>query len=66
MPVVDHIDREIWEVRARLATRIAQVLFTLNGNVMVLLYGFIKKERTTPRSDLDLDKQRLKKLRSST
>ena len=65
MPVVDHIDGEIWEVRTRLATRLARVLFTLDRNVMVLLHGFIKKERKTPRADLDLLRQRLKKLRSA-
>ena len=65
MPVVDHIDGDIWEVRTRLPTRIARVLFTLDGNVMVLLNGFIKKERKTPKADLDLAKQRLKKFRSS-
>ena len=66
MPVVDHIDGDIWEVRTRKATRIARVLFTLDGNVMVLLHGFIKKERKTPKADLDLAKQRLKKFRSAT
>ena len=64
MPLVDHIDGEIWEVRTRLATRLARVLFTLEGNLMVLLHGFIKKERKTPKADLDLAKQRLKKIRS--
>ena len=66
MPVVDHIDGDVWEVRTRLSTRIARVLFVLEGNVMVLLHGFIKKERQTPKADLDIAKQRLKKLRSST
>ena len=66
MPVVDHIDGDMWEVRTRLSTRIARVLFVLEGNVMVLLHGFIKKERKTPKADLDIAKQRLKKLRSST
>ena len=66
MPVVDHIEGEIWEVRTRLATRLARVLFVLEGNAMVLLHGFIKKERKTPKGELDLAKQRLKKLRSST
>ena len=65
MPVVDHIDGDVWEVRTRLATRIARVLFVLEGSVMVLLHGFIKKERKTPKADLDIAKQRLKKLRSS-
>lgn len=66
MPVVDHVDREIWEVRTRLATRLARVLFVLEDGEMVLLHGFIKKERTTPKPDLDLARQRLKKLRSSS
>ena len=66
MPVVDHVDHDIWEVRTRLANRLARVLFVLEGSEMVLLHGFIKKERTTPKSDLDLARQRLKKLRSSS
>lgn len=66
MPVVDHIDGDIWEVRTQLSTRIARVLFMLDGNVMVLLHGFIKKERKTPKADLDVARQRLKKLRSAT
>ncbi len=66
MPVVDHVDRGIWEVRTRLATRLARVLFVLEGNEMVLLQGFIKKERKTPKSDLDLARQRLKKVRSAS
>jgi phage-related protein len=64
MPVVDHIDGDIWEIRPRLANRLARVLFVLEGSEMVLLHGFIKKERTTPKPDLDLTRQRLKKLRS--
>jgi len=66
MPVVDPVDRAIWEVRTRLANRLARVLFVLKGSEMVLLHGFIKKERTMPKPDLDLARQRLKKLRSSS
>lgn len=66
MPVVDHVDGDIWEVRTRLATRLARVLFSVEGDVMVLLHGFIKKERKTPKAELDIAKQRLKKLRSAT
>jgi phage-related protein len=65
MPVVDHLDGDIWEVRTRMATRIARVLFAVEGDTMVLLHGFIKKERKTPKPELDLAKQRLKKLRSA-
>jgi phage-related protein len=65
MPVVDHLDGDTWEVRTRMATRIARVLFAVEGDTMVLLHGFIKKERKTPKPELDLAKQRLKKLRSA-
>ena len=66
MPVVDYIQRDIWEVRSRLSSRIARILFTLEGNTMILLHGFIKKDRRTPKPDLDLTRQRLKKLRSAS
>lgn len=66
MPVVDHVDRDIWEVRTRLSTRLARVLFVLVGSEMILLHGFMKKERATPKPDLDLARQRLKKLRSKS
>lgn len=65
MPVVAHIEGEIWEVRTRLETRLARVLFVLDGNAMVLMHAFIKKERKTPKGELDVAKQRLKKLRSA-
>jgi len=65
MPVVDHLEGDIWEVRTRMATRIARVLFAVEGEVMVLLHGFIKKERKTPKAELDLARQRWKKLRSA-
>jgi phage-related protein len=66
MPLIDHIEGDIWEVRTRLSTRIARVLFVLEGSTMVLLHGFIKKERKTPKADLELAKQRLKKVRNFT
>jgi len=54
--------------------RIARVLFVVDamkavpvgaGAVMVLLHGFIKKERKTPKPDLDLAKDRLKRMRGT-
>lgn len=66
MPVVRHVDGDIWEVRSRLSTRIARVLFVLEASEMVLLHGFIKKDRKTPKADLDLARQRLRKLRSTS
>lgn len=60
---MDHIDGDIWEVRTKLENRIARVLFVVDGTVMVLLHGFIKQGQKTPQPDLDLAKDRLKRLR---
>ncbi len=63
MPLVSHLGGDIWEVRVRLDTRIARVLFALESNIMVLLHGFIKKQQKTPKPELDLATDRLKQLR---
>jgi len=63
LPLVDHVDGDIWEVRTKLANRIARVLFVVNGSAMILLHGFIKKSQKTPKPDLDLAKERLKRLK---
>lgn len=65
LPLVDHIEGDIWEVRTKLENRIARVLFVVEGNTMILLHGFIKKDQKTPKQALNLAKDRLKKLRAS-
>jgi phage-related protein len=59
MPLVRKLTLRIWEVRTNLPNRIARVLFTISGNEMILLHGFIKKSQTTPTSDLRLAEQRI-------
>jgi phage-related protein len=63
MPLVAHLGTGIWEVRTRLSNRIARVFFVLDGDTMVLLHGFIKKDQKTPGPELDLAKDRLKMLK---
>lgn len=63
MPLVDHLEGDIWEVRIKLENRIARVLFVIDKQTMILLHGFIKKSQKTPKQELDLAKQRLKALR---
>jgi phage-related protein len=58
MPLVRKMAKGLWEVRIHLHRRIARVLFTLVGNDMVLLHGFIKKSRDTPPEDLGLANDR--------
>ena len=40
--------------------RIARTLFILADGEIVLLHGFIKKDRKTPKTELDLAKKRMK------
>ena len=63
MPLVRKMSKDLWEVRIHLETRIARVLFTVNGDAMVLLHGFIKKSSNTPADDLALAKHRLKQVK---
>jgi phage-related protein len=63
MPLVKHLDGDLWEVCIPLSKRIARVLFVLDANSMVLIHGFIKKQQKTLKADLDLAKDRVKKLR---
>ena len=63
MPLVSHIDKEIWEIRSKLETRIARVLFVTQPKLIVLLHGFIKKQQKTPKPDIEIAKDRLKILK---
>lgn len=63
MALVDHLVGEIWEARIRLGNRIARILFAVDGQTMVLLHGFIKKQQKTPGPELDLARDRLKLLK---
>ncbi|MEE5054498.1 type II toxin-antitoxin system RelE/ParE family toxin [Pseudomonas alliivorans] len=65
MPVVRKMESDLWEVRTDLKNTIARVLFTLSGNTMVLLHGFIKKSDKTPASDLATTRRRKALLESN-
>ncbi len=65
MPLVRKMEKDIWEVRIHLQSRIARILFTVVQSVMVLLHGFIKKTQSTPKEDLELARNRIKQLRSN-
>lgn len=59
MPLVDGLGQGLWEVRSKLSGgRIARILFFLDGNIMVLVNGFIKKTQKTPKLELDIAKKR--------
>lgn len=59
MPLIRKIDKDLWEVRTRLTDGIARVLFTVDGEYMILLHGFIKKSQKTPQNELKTALNRL-------
>jgi phage-related protein len=63
MPLIRKIERDLWEVRSHLPQGIARVMFTVDGAVMVLLHGFIKKSVKTPQNELQTALRRLADLK---
>lgn len=64
MPLIRKLATGLWEVRSHVSTGIARVMFTVDGQTMVLLHGFQKKSQRTPPADLVTAKRRLTQLRS--
>lgn len=59
MPLIRKLEPGLWEVRSHITEGIARVIFTVIGDVMVLLHGFVKKSQKTPPADLRTARQRL-------
>ncbi len=64
MPLVRKLEKDLWEVRSNLDGRIARVMFTVVGEELVLLHGFIKKSQKTPMDDLKIARARRVELES--
>lgn len=61
MPICRAMGQGLYEIRSTIgAGRVARVIFFVSGRNMVLLHGFIKKSRKTPKPDLDLAARRMK------
>jgi phage-related protein len=59
MPLVKKMDKDLWEIRSDITDgRIARVLFTVKGQKLYLLHGFIKKSQKTSKPDLALGVKR--------
>jgi phage-related protein len=59
MPLIRKLGADLWEVRSSISRGVARVLFTVEGQTMVLLHGFIKKSQKSSRTDLNTARQRL-------
>jgi phage-related protein len=63
MPTCRPLGKGLWEVRSDVSNgRVARVIFCIAEGRMVLLHGFIKKQRQTPASDLALAQDRQKEI----
>ncbi|MGR3318992.1 MAG: type II toxin-antitoxin system RelE/ParE family toxin [Candidatus Anammoxibacter sp.] len=64
MPLARKMGDDLWELRSNVSFGIARTFFTIYGDRIVLLHGFVKKSQKTPLNELSTAKRRLKKLRS--
>jgi phage-related protein len=48
MPLVERLSPYLWETRTKVPDGIARVMFTVDGQLMVLLHRFIKKTQRIP------------------
>lgn len=60
MPLVEKIEPYLWEVPTHVPDGIARVLFTVDGQTMILLHGFIKKTRKIPQAEINTARSRLR------
>lgn len=59
MPLCRPLGDGLWELRSALPSeRIARVLFAIRQGKILVLHGFIKKTRRTPKEDLALARRR--------
>jgi phage-related protein len=65
MPLVRKMEPGLWEARVSLENRIARILFTVAGREMILLHGFVKKSRQTPKEELELARKRMRAILST-
>jgi phage-related protein len=62
LPVCRSLGDGLWEVRSTLRNRIARVLFCIEGGVMWLLHGFIKKQQKTPAGEISIAHKRMREI----
>jgi len=60
MPLVEKLEPFLWEVRTKVPDGIVRVLFTVDGALMILLHGFIKKTQKIPQKDINTARSRLR------
>ena len=63
-PHVKHIEGKMWELRAKASEGIARGLYvTVTGRRVVILHVFVKQSQKTPRTALDIARERMKQVK---
>ena len=64
MPTCRKLGSKLYEVRSSISDKkIARVIFVVKSNYIILLNGFIKKDRKTPKSEIALAEKRAKEIK---
>lgn len=63
LPLCRKLNKDLYEVRSHITDGICRVLFTIDGDKMVLLHGFIKKSMKMPKDELNATMERLAEYR---
>lgn len=63
LPLIKTLGDGLWEVRSTLPNRIARIIFMMKDSQIVLLHGFIKKTNQTPKQDLELARERSRRVK---
>lgn len=57
--MVKKIEPGLWEIRSKLGSGTqSRIFFTVRGNRLILLHGFIKKSQKTPQKEIELARRR--------
>ncbi len=63
MPLTRSLGGGLHEIRSRIsARRIARVIFLIHDDRLVLLHGFVKKARKTPKPEMDIARRRAREI----
>lgn len=60
LPLCRKMETDLWEIRSTVSDGICRVFFTVDGDAMILLHGFKKKSKKTPKKEIDIAENRLK------
>ena len=63
-PHVKHVEGKLWELRAKAAEGIARGLYVaVSGRRVVVLHVFVKKSQKTPRTAMEIARDRMRQVK---